>query len=102
MPLIGPGPGNRATRLDPPAVDRVKRWTRAVVGVDDEVGVMVKQLRCTEPGCRPRAGRAEFETVIAVLHEAGTLSRTVYRPVTDVTETDVRTAFLSTETTHDH
>lgn len=96
MPLIGPPGGNRAMRLDPTAVARVKDWTRWTVGVEDDIGVMVKQLACTEPGCPP------VETVIAVLHHAGTLSRTVYAPVADVTETDVRTAFTHAGDAHDH
>lgn len=56
---VGPAGGNRATQLDPTAVARVKDWTRHTVGVEDDIGVMVKQLACTEPGCPP------VETVIA-------------------------------------
>lgn len=92
MPLTGPG----ASRSSRPAVDpvqsaAVKDWTRAVLGLDQETGVLVQQLACIEPGCPP------VETVIAVLHEAGTVSRTIHRPLADVREADVRLAFTTPE-----
>lgn len=95
MPLISPTGPLPPPPADPRAVVRVKHWIREALGLDGGVGVMVRQLACREPGCPP------IETVVAALHEGGTLSRTVHRPVADVTYDDVYAAFHDLEHFHD-
>jgi len=80
---------------DPRAATRARRWVREALGLDEGTVVLVRQLACHEPGCPP------VETVLAVLHEGGTVARTVHRPVADLTYDDVHTAFTREEYTHD-
>jgi len=88
MPLIRPhGP----PPADPRAAGRVRHWVREALGLDDGTVVLVRQLACREPGCPP------VETVLAVLHEGGTVARTVHRPVADLTYDDVHSAFTREE-----
>ena len=44
---------------------RVKRWTRDLLGLDDDVPVSVSQLRCADPGC------PDLETVIGIPKPGG-------------------------------
>jgi hypothetical protein len=48
-------------KSDPALVARMKAWAAEAFALDENVTVMVTELRCTEPGCPP------LETVIAVL-----------------------------------
>lgn len=65
-------------------VVRVKGWVTDVLGLAENVTVMVTELRCTEPGC------PELETVIAVL-EPGVPTRSfhIFQPLDAVAEEDV-------------
>jgi hypothetical protein len=67
---------------------RVKAWAAGFAGMGEEDTVMVTELKCTESGCPP------LETVIAVLR-AGVkpFQAKVHKPVTHITEDDVRVAF---------
>jgi hypothetical protein len=85
MPL-----GNRLPRQSPPTL-MLKQTVRRLLFLDDDTGVVVRQLACTEPGCPP------LETVIAVLPGDGPARRwTMHRPVEQVTEDDLRVLFAST------
>ncbi|MEU6011946.1 hypothetical protein [Streptomyces sp. NPDC047453] len=65
---------------------------RALLGLDDDTAVMVRQLACTEPDCPP------LETVVAVLPMEGEARRwTLRRSADQITEDDLRAALLTPE-----
>jgi hypothetical protein len=73
----GPGGSERAAE--------VKSWVRDLLGLDEEIPLMVNELRCTEPGCLP------VETVVAVLRELGKpVQYRVHKPLAQVSFDDVR------------
>jgi hypothetical protein len=85
MPL-GARPGNPGPS---PQLRELKETVRAVLGLDDDTAVIVRQLACTEPGCPP------LETVVAVLPMEGTARRwTLHRPVDQITEAELRAALI--------
>ncbi|WNV76975.1 nitrate reductase [Geodermatophilus sp. DSM 44513] len=72
----------------PPAVrDRLRRWVRTALALDEEVPVSVTQLRCPEAGCAP------VETVLAVLLPGAPLHRTLPLPAELVSVASVEDAF---------
>ncbi|MEV5548254.1 hypothetical protein AB0L35_19350 [Streptomyces sp. NPDC052309] len=86
MPL-GARPGSRGPS---PQLRELKETVRALLGLDDDTAVMVRQLACTEPGCPP------LETVVAVLPMDGRPHRwTLYRPADQITEDDLRAVLLT-------
>lgn len=88
MPL-----GSRRGPATPsPQLRELKETVRALLGLDDDTAVMVRQLTCTEPGCPP------VETVIAALPMDGEARRwTLHRPVDEITEDALRAALLAPE-----
>ena len=83
--MFGPPDRDRAT-----ASRRVREWSRVILEATDDETVVVSELRCTEPECPP------VETMIALLR-SGTEPRkvTIHKPVSEVTELDVRSALSS-------
>ncbi|MGV9564119.1 hypothetical protein [Streptomyces sp. NPDC003480] len=70
----------------------LKETVRALLGLDGDTAVVVRQLACTEPGCPP------LETVVAVLPMEGDAQRwTLHRPADRITEDDLRAALLVPE-----
>lgn len=84
-------PRDDAARLA--AIRALKASARIVLEAGEDEVVVVNELRCTEPGCPP------LETVVALLR-AGSPPRQlkVHKPVTEVTEADLREALRG----HDH
>jgi len=75
---------------------RVREWARPLLDAGDEDTVVVTELRCTEPGCPP------VETMIALLRaRAEPRKVTIHKPISEITEADVRAALL-TAPHHDH
>lgn len=75
---------NQGPKSDPEVTNRIKGWVREVMGLSDDVVVMVTELRCTEGDC------PDLETVIAVLGEPGMARRhKLLKPMTEVTRNDV-------------
>ncbi|MEE4588157.1 hypothetical protein ACFV27_21065 [Streptomyces antimycoticus] len=62
MPL-GTRPGQS------PQLRELRQSVRRLLGLDDDTGVVIRQLACAEPGCPP------LETVIAVLPVNGQAHR---------------------------
>ena len=52
-------------KTDPQVGTRIKQWVAARFALNEDIPVMVTELRCTEPGCPP------LETVIAILATPG-------------------------------
>ncbi|MBX7553973.1 hypothetical protein K1Y78_39940 [Streptomyces sp. tea 10] len=92
MPL-----GSRRGPAGPcPELRELKESVRALLGLDDDTAVLIRQLACTEPGCPP------LETVVAVLPMEGEARRwTLHRPADQITEDDLRAALLATPEQHD-
>ncbi|MER5663455.1 hypothetical protein [Streptomyces mirabilis] len=88
MPLGSrPGPAGPS-----PQLRELKETVRALLGLDDDTAVMIRQLACTEPGCPP------LETVVAVLPMDGEARRwTLHRPADQITEDDLRTVLLTAQ-----
>ena len=77
--LFGKKPAN-----NPEVTARVKGWLREVMGLSDDVVVMVTELRCAEDGC------PDVETVIAILGEPGIARKhKLLKPLVEVTRFDV-------------
>lgn len=75
---------NQGPKSDPEVTNRIKQWVREVMGLSDDVVVMVSELRCAEDDC------PDVETVIAVLGEPGTARRhKLLKPMSEVTRNDV-------------
>lgn len=85
MALPGIRPSGRVT--PDPQVGRLKEVVRGLLDLDDDTGVVVRQLACTEPGCPP------LETVVAVLPARGEARRwTLHAAADQITEDDLRAA----------
>lgn len=68
----------------PAQAAQIKGWTRACLGLAEDVIVSVNQIACREPGC------PDVETVIGVLRAGqAVLTAKINRPIIDVTERDV-------------
>jgi len=66
------------------AIARVKEWVREVMGLPEDVVVMVTELHCAEDDC------PDVESVIAVLGEPGKARKhKLLKPLADVTREDV-------------
>ncbi|GAB2972195.1 hypothetical protein GCM10023080_040310 [Streptomyces pseudoechinosporeus] len=78
-------------RSPSPRLRELKETVRALLDLDEDTAVMVRQLTCTEPGCPP------LETVVAVLPMDGAARRwTLHQPAEQITEDDLRAALLTT------
>jgi hypothetical protein len=77
---------NQGPKSDPEVTSRIKGWVREVMGLTDDVVVMVTELRCSEDDC------PDVETVIAVLGEPGTTTNRKHKllkPMSEVKREDV-------------
>ena len=77
--LLGGG-----TKPDPEALARIKGWTREALALDEDVVVMVTELRCQEDDC------PDVETIIAVMSGPGQTRRfKLMKPAGEVTPEEV-------------
>lgn len=75
-------------------IQHIKSWTRAALQIDEDISLLVSELRCTEEGCPP------IETVIAVLEIPDKpVQFKIHKAMKDVLYDDVRTAI---QKTHNH
>jgi len=71
-------------KSDPEVTSRIKKWVREVMGLPEDVVVMVSELRCAEDDC------PDVETVIAVMGEPGQARKhKLLKPASEVTRDDV-------------
>lgn len=71
-------------RSDPAVISCVKAWAREAFDLQDDVTIMVTELRCTEDDC------PDVETVIAVLGEPGKARlHKLLKPAAEVTRDEV-------------
>ncbi|MFB7109451.1 hypothetical protein [Streptomyces sp. NPDC056291] len=72
-----------------PRLRGLRDTVRAVLGLDDDTAVVIRQFTYTEPGHPP------LETVVTVLPMDGEAHRwTLHRPADQITEHDLRAALL--------
>ncbi len=65
----------------------IKRWTRELLHLDEEVTVTINELRCAEPGC------PDLETVIGISPAPGQWRRLrIPRALADLTRDDLKAA----------
>ena len=75
---------SQGPKSDPEVTSRIKKWVREVMGLPDDVVVMVSELRCAEDDC------PDVETVIAVMGEPGQARKhKLLKPASEVTRDDV-------------
>jgi len=69
---------------DPDVTSRIKAWVREIMGLSEDVVIMVTELRCAEDDC------PDVETVIAVMGEPGQARKhRLLKPASEVTRDDV-------------
>ncbi|MFF9128335.1 hypothetical protein ACF09J_34680 [Streptomyces sp. NPDC014889] len=72
-----------------PHLRELRDTVRALLGLDDDTAVIIRQFTYTEPG------RPPLETVVAVLSMDGEAHRwTLHRPADRITENDLRAVLL--------
>jgi len=75
---------SQGPKSDPEVTSRIKKWVREVMGLPEDVVVMVSELRCAEDDC------PDVETVIAVMGEPGQARKhKLLKPASEVTRDDV-------------
>lgn len=75
---------NQDQKSDPVDIARIKGWVKQVMGLANDVTVMVTELRCAEDDC------PDVETVIAVLGEPGKARKhKLPKPMSEVTREEV-------------
>jgi hypothetical protein len=75
-------------RSAPGRAAAVKAWVAERLGLGEADLVTVAELACREPGCPP------VETVVTVHRPSGArLDRRLHKPLAEVSEADVATAF---------
>ncbi|MGW2962652.1 hypothetical protein ACWDGI_29885 [Streptomyces sp. NPDC001220] len=78
-----------ATAGPSPHLRRLRDSVRALLGLDDDTAVVIRQFQYTDPGHPPR------KTVVAVLPMDGEAHRwTLHRPPDQITEQALRAALL--------
>jgi hypothetical protein len=77
IPLSEDAPSWR--RLDPDHASAIKRWTREILRLGEDVVITVHEIACADPGC------PLVETVIAVFEEQRTRRWKLTRPRIAVT-----------------
>lgn len=71
------------------ALERVRAWTRARFGLDEQTTVLVSEVACGLPGCPP------LETVIAFWTDGDKRHHwKVFKPVAAVTEDDLPPSWM--------
>ena len=77
-------PESRAT---PEQIAKIRSWVKECLRLDDEVVVMVSELRCSEPGCPP------LETLIAILDGPGQKRQfKFHKRILEITASDIDSA----------
>ncbi|MEU0968236.1 hypothetical protein ABZ357_23380 [Streptomyces sp. NPDC005917] len=72
-----------------PHLRELRDAVRALLGLDDDTAVIIRQLTCTGPGC------PQLKTVVAVLSMDGEAQRwTLDHPAGQVTDDDLRATLL--------
>ncbi|MFF8028438.1 hypothetical protein ACFZDJ_46645 [Streptomyces sp. NPDC007896] len=83
---LEPRPG---TARSSPHLRELKDAVRALLGLDDDTAVIIRQLTCSE------VGRPPLATVVAVMPMDGEVHRwTLHRPADQITENYLRAALL--------
>ncbi|MFD4546724.1 hypothetical protein [Streptomyces sp. NPDC058466] len=83
---LEPRPG---TAGPSPHLRELNDAVRALLCLDNDTAVIIRQLTCSEPGYPP------LETVVAVLPMDGEAHRwTLHRPADQITENDLRATLL--------
>ncbi|WP_073946350.1 hypothetical protein [Streptomyces kebangsaanensis] len=78
-----------ATTRPSPHLRELRDTVRALLGLDDDTAVIIRQFAYTEPG------RPPLETVVAVLSMDGEAHRwTLHLPADQITEHDLRATLL--------
>lgn len=82
---------NLLSHQSPPSrrasIAHVKRWTRELLHLDDEVTLTIHELRCAEPGC------PDLETVIGISTAPGQWRRLrIPRALASLTRDDLEAA----------
>jgi hypothetical protein len=73
---------------------QIKAWVRTVLGGEDDVSVVVAELRCSEPGCPP------LGTMVAVLGDRERIEVKIHAALADVTFEAVRDGLRRAHPTH--
>ena len=69
---------------------QIQSWVRDSLSLDDEIVVIVSELRCSEPGCPP------LETMIAVLDGPGQRRLfKIHKAIAEITLADIGSATWS-------
>ncbi|MGC1302136.1 MAG: hypothetical protein WA840_07165 [Caulobacteraceae bacterium] len=74
------------------ATERLKDWTRARFGLDEDAVVFVAELACGLPGCPPLETVAAFWSAPDVRHQFK-----VFKPLREVVEDDLPPAWMKRE-----
>lgn len=83
--------GLGAAKVDPAVSDRIKGWTRAVLGLDGDAALSVNEIICADPAC------PGSETVILVMVPGQrTKAYKVQAAMAEVSEEMVGTAISTT------
>jgi hypothetical protein len=70
----------------------MKQWVQQVFSLDDDVTIMVTELRCNEPNCPP------FETVIALwAMDAPARQYKIHKAIIEVNYQDIQQLVLVTD-----
>ncbi|MCX5576740.1 hypothetical protein [Kaistia terrae] len=78
----------RDSAVNAVASARIKDWTRAALGLDDGVRVLVHELACSRPNCPPR------ETVILVVPvDAPPFKIALHKTMQELTEVELSLAW---------
>ena len=66
----------------------MRSWTKARFALTDDETVMVSEIACSVPGCRP------IETHVVFWTATGRHHFKIFKPLTQVTEDDLPPAFM--------
>ncbi len=82
--------------VDPQLLQQVKNWVQDTLQIEDDISLLVTELRCSEVGCPP------IETVIALLKPAHpTYQYKIHKPVAEITLEDI-TALAAPKSAETH
>jgi hypothetical protein len=70
---------------------QIQAWVRQALDLEENVTVMVSELRCSEPGCLP------LETVVAILDGPGRRRQSKFhKPIAEISLEDIASAIWKT------
>ena len=78
----------RKSGSDSGASERLRDWTRTRFALTDDETVMVSEVACAVPGCPP------IETHLVFWTARGRHHFKIFKPLADVTESDLPPAFM--------